>query len=709
MSSNNKRTRLRKALPNTSLIVILLSTEYALTRFPSKVSSGKAMRARSSIGRALVLLVLFILPSVAMNVAMSQSGKIDVFTQKHPFAGRGPKAPSDAFHPGEKVWLYALVSYNDIPLQNALVMFQIEGPSNSTNISFHRVAETNETGLASVSFTIPSVNNESTIFGNWTVSGLVEISGVEFEDSLVFKVDWIVKIVSLRTVDEKLINQTSFGMGGDVGVEIAFRSISMIEKKAIIALVIQDEINVPVSFLKLDNIWVQPNETLVRMYCALNLPKWAVVGTATLYASVLTALPSLGGVPYCPAVSTSFYIAPEEPLDIKFHDVAVVRVASAPSAIDIGETVDLNVTVRNEGTETENFDVNIYFNSTLVETLSVESLTPYTQTRLNLRWNTSALTPGNYTISASIPLLSNETEVEDNTYIDGLIRVEMPEVIVNHDVAIVGIIASPSVVNAGSAVFVNVTVKNKGNQIETFNLSTYYNFTNLIKTLTIDSLLPDRERDVTFVWDTLGVSPGVYVVSGFAHPVVGEEEVSDNFLVGGNVTVLPPLVEVLHDVSVVNVTVSPSVVRVGGEVVVVVVVKNNGTEVETFNVTAYFDGDVISSFLVVSLVPGGELDVTFVWDTLGVSPGVYVVRAWATPVNGETNIEDNTLLDGTVEITSGISPMLIPNWLIYLIGFILVLLIILLIIALLHRRKRQKESRESFNRAWKAWYKYSSI
>jgi len=214
---------------------------------------------------------------------------------------------------------------------------------------------------------------------------------------------------------------------------------------------------------------------------------------------------------------------------------------------------------------------------------------------------------------------------------------------------------------------------------------------------------------VTFVWDTFGVSPGVYVVSGFAHPVVGEEEVSDNFLVGGHVTVLPPLVEVLHDVSVVNVTVSPSVVRVGGEVVVVVGVKNNGTEVETFNVTAYFDGDVISSFLVVSLVPEGELDVTFVWDTLGVSPGVYVVKAWATPVNGETHIEDNTLLDGTVEITSGISPMLIPNWLTYLIGFILVLLITLLIIALLHRRKRRKESRESFNRAWKAWYKRSSI
>jgi len=470
--------------------------------FSVRVFSGKIMRKRPKINGALVLLVLIALSCLIINVGVSQSGELDIFTQKQPFSGKGPKVFSDAFHPGEEVLLYASVNYNKAPLHKALVMFRIEGPSDSSSIVFYRVAETNESGLASVSFTIPSVENGSAIFGNWTVFGLVEIGGVEFKDELIFRVDWIVQIVSLRTVDEKLINRSKFGIGGDVGVEICFRSVSMIEKKATFALVIQDELNVPVAFLKLDDIWVQPNETIVRMHCVLSLPKWAVVGTATLHASALTASPSQGGVPYCPAVQTSFDIVPRDPLEIEFHDVAVVKVTSSRSVVSIGEIVNLNVTVRNEGTEVENFDVNVYYNSILIETLSIESLTPYAQACLSCYWNTSVLIPSNYTIHASIPLLSNEIEAADNTYVDGIVSVKTPGVIVNHDVAVIGITLSPVVVNAGSLISINVSVKNEGNQIETFNLSTYYNSTNVIGTLTVSSLLPNQEQTVLFVWNS---------------------------------------------------------------------------------------------------------------------------------------------------------------------------------------------------------------
>lgn len=178
--------------------------------------------------------------------------------------------------------------------------------------------------------------------------------------------------------------------------------------------------------------------------------------------------------------------------NIAFHGIQVnlfsVKVCSEKSC------KKTNVTVRSEGTEAENFDVNIYYDSTLIETLSIESLTLYAQACLNLSWNTSALTPGNYTIRASIPLLPNETETTDNTYIDGIVRSETTEIIENHDVAVIGVTLSHAVVNAGSLVSINVTVKNKGNQVETFNLSTYYNFTNLIRTLTVSSLLPNREQ-----------------------------------------------------------------------------------------------------------------------------------------------------------------------------------------------------------------------
>jgi subtilase family serine protease len=116
------------------------------------------------------------------------------------------------------------------------------------------------------------------------------------------------------------------------------------------------------------------------------------------------------------------------------------------------------------------------------------------------------------------------------------------------------------------------------------------------------------------------VAPGNYTLSGFAHPVVGEEVVFDNYMVGGEVAVLPSG-DVLHDLVVVDVVAWPSVVEVGDDVFVDVVVRNNGSVVEAFNVTVYFDGVEISTALVSSLVSGGEVTVGFVWDTSGVAPG----------------------------------------------------------------------------------------
>ncbi len=652
---------------------------------------------------AIFLLALLIPPLLTTNSVSAQLGGIDVFTQKQPYSGKGPNNPSDAFHPGEPVILYAQVHYKEAPLSNELVTFRVEGPSNNTGTVFERVAETNMSGLASVTFTIPSTNNETHIFGNWTVVSIVEFDGVKLNDSLTFRVDWIITIISLRTIDEDLSNRTIFGLDGDVGVEITFRSISMTKQKVAVSLVIQDSLNVPVAFLKIEDLWVQPNRTRVRIFSVLHLPKWATIGTATLHAAALTTLPNLGGVAYSPGVKTTFIITPMSPLTIKIHDVAVLEVIPQDSIINIGtETTIVNITVRNEGTETESFPVNVYHNSTLIDTMSVESLTPYSQKQLSVTWNTSNIALGNYTLSASIPLISEEAETTDNTFINGIVRIQTPPT-TQHDIAILQMTFSPSVVSIGNSVYINVTIRNKGNQIESFNVTTYYNFTNPIDTLQVDSLTPNNEFTVSFVWDTGGVAPGNYTLSGFAHPVVGEEAVFDNYLVDGEVTVLPSG-EVLHDLIVVGVVAWPSVVEVGEDVFVDVVVRNNGSVVETFNVTAYFDGVEISTSLVSSLVSGGEFTVSFVWDTGGVAPGIYTVKAYAPPVENETNIENNTLTDGTINVISPSPKPFLPDWAIAALISILLLLLLFLIMALLKRRRNRKELHESFNRAWKAWY-----
>ncbi len=189
--------------------------------------------------------------------------------------------------------------------------------------------------------------------------------------------------------------------------------------------------------------------------------------------------------------------------------------------------------------------------------------------------------------------------------------------------------------------------------------------------------------------------------------MVGEEAIFDNYLVDGVVTVLA--VGVVHDLSVLEVSAWPSEVDVGGEVFVDVVVRNNGSLVETFNVTAYFDDVEISTFLVDALVSGGELTVNFVWDTGGVAPGNYVIKANITPVPGETALEDNIFVNGIIKVKSPSSNLLAPDWIIAALISLLLLLILFLIITLLRRKKKNEDPGESFTRAWKAWYDRSPM
>ncbi|MEM3700708.1 MAG: hypothetical protein QXL57_07590 [Candidatus Bathyarchaeia archaeon] len=259
---------------------------------------------------ALMLTIIILslsLPNMKIAFPESSGGKIDLFTQKEPYSGKGPNTRSDAFGLGEEVQVYALTTYNEYPVSNLLVAFQIIGPHNPIeNITFVRSALTNEDGLAKISFRIALLNE--TTFGDWTVIGSVRIGDVIVQDSVVFKVGWIVKIESLRTINEAYLEQESFTRGSILGVNIALRSIAMTEKTAMLVIAVYDNLNVCVNAVKLQNFSVPPNETLAYANVFLYLPKTAYVGSATVYACAYTALPELGGVPYCPEVLKSFII-----------------------------------------------------------------------------------------------------------------------------------------------------------------------------------------------------------------------------------------------------------------------------------------------------------------------------------------------------------------------------------------------------------------
>jgi predicted thioesterase len=152
-----------------------------------------------------------------------------------------------------------------------------------------------------------------------------------------------------------------------------------------------------------------------------------------------------------------------------------------------------------------------------------------------------------------------------------------------HDVAITDVTPSPTSVTTGESVTVNVTVENEGDFAETFDVTAYYDGT-VIDTITSVSLNSGESNVLPFTWDTTGVTVGIYVIGANATVVPDEEDVSDNYLEDGTVEVVeapPP-----HDVAVTDVSPSPTSVTVGDTVTIDVTVENQGTEAETFNITA---------------------------------------------------------------------------------------------------------------------------
>jgi hypothetical protein len=85
-------------------------------------------------------------------------------------------------------------------------------------------------------------------------------------------------------------------------------------------------------------------------------------------------------------------------------------------------------------------------------------------------------------------------------------------------------------------------------------------------------------------------------------------------------------------------------VEAGALVNVTVLVGNKGTTSETFNVTAYYDNNAITTKEVLNLAPDANTAVTFGWNTTDVEPGTYALRAEAHPLPEETVTGDNTLI-----------------------------------------------------------------
>jgi len=147
------------------------------------------------------------------------------------------------------------------------------------------------------------------------------------------------------------------------------------------------------------------------------------------------------------------------------------------------------------------------------------------------------------------------------------------------------------------------------------------------------------------LFDGTGTSNGSVVY--YAFPIYSLDQPERDTLIINSVSWLVPRV---HDVAVMNVTPSKTVVGQGYPVTINVTVENQGDYTENFTVTAHANTTTIGTQTVTNLLAGETQTLIFNWDTTGFAVGNYIMKAIANTVPGETDTADNTKIYGTVTV-----------------------------------------------------------
>jgi PKD repeat protein len=292
----------------------------------------------------------------------------------------------------------------------------------------------------------------------------------------------------------------------------------------------------------------------------------------------------------------------------------------SPSKPAVGQTVTFNATLSTpNGGEITNYIWN--FGDTTTNTTN-----PIIAHTYNV--------PGNY--NATLTVLDSEGQ-NDTVWTTITIH--------QHNIAVTNITFSKAVVERGFVLDINVTVVNKGNFTETFNITAYadQNATIIGDEVTIGTrnvtLSHENLVIVTFIWDTRGVTLGTYTISAYADPVPYEINLTDNTCVGETVKIT---VYYLHDVAIISLIASPVRATLGEPISIDVTVENQGNYTEVFRVNLYYTriSDPLIGSKKITLTAGASTTLTLRWTPN--MTGRYKIRAEANAVPNEFDIADNT-------------------------------------------------------------------
>jgi len=231
-------------------------------------------------------------------------------------------------------------------------------------------------------------------------------------------------------------------------------------------------------------------------------------------------------------------LSPEKPPQpIPIHDIAVIDVTPLTTQVYQGEALDVYVTVKNNGTEVESFNITLYCDSDVIGVLPINDLGAGEFLDLTFVWDTTGVAVGEYTLKAVASVIEGEINIKNNEFIDGVVEIIAVPVGYVHDIAVVEVEASPRIVKKGDITHIVVTVVNEGNFSESFDLTVFYDG-KAVGTSRVSLLEAGQKRLFSFSWNTSDVAVGVYTIKAEVSHVAGEEDLADNVFVDGKVEVV---------------------------------------------------------------------------------------------------------------------------------------------------------------------------
>jgi len=98
------------------------------------------------------------------------------------------------------------------------------------------------------------------------------------------------------------------------------------------------------------------------------------------------------------------------------HDVGITSVTASKTIVGQGYNVSISIMAFNYGNYTENINITVYANTTMIGEINNIELSSRSFTIVQYAWNTSGFAKGKYSIKAVADTVQGETDILDNSY-----------------------------------------------------------------------------------------------------------------------------------------------------------------------------------------------------------------------------------------------------------------------------------------------------